>query len=524
MDAPVDPGNQDSSSGGSGEPSLSSIRNILFAAERERIDQLEGEKERLEAEILALQVRLAALLGEMSAAEARLKVEVDGLAAQIDEVIARKAELAPQEMARAIGPVIAGALRVQEQRSHEELAEAIAPVMGEAIETQIKESRHSLIEALYPIIGELAQRYIGEAFRELQRNIDARLKSVGPNRFARRAKARLQGVAVTDLEIRDALPFSLREVFLIEKGSGLLMAHAGSEAAVDSDLISGMLTAVRDFMHDSFAQGETLDSMDEVQYGEQRILIQDGRQCYLAVVINGIEPAGFRAELRRFLNRLHTDQQHALQNFSGDMSTVETITPAVEKLLVDLGGMENDDRPKPLTRGQKWVLALSGLGGLLLIGMACFYLQFTLALLPVAFPGPSATPTLTPAPTLTVTPTKTVTPSPTATPTLTATPTATPTPTSTATPTLTPPPTATIVPFTVLTNRPVWAFNEPSIDSERVGSIPADTPVTIVSFEGQWFLVEWLSPTGPQQGWLFVRWVSFIGTPPPDLPTTPIGG
>lgn len=512
---------------GSGEQSLSSIRDILLAAERERIDQLEGEKARLEAEIRALQARLAALRDETAAAESRLRAELDDLTAQIDEVIARKAELAPQEMARAIGPVMAGALRVQEQRSREELADAIAPVMGEAIETQIKESRHSLIEALYPIIGELAQRYIGESFRELQRNIDARLKSVGLGRFARRVRAQIRGVDLASLEIRDALPFYVRELFLIEKGSGLLMARAGSEAAIDSDVISGMLTAVRDFMHDSFAQGEMIDAMDEVQYGEQRILIQDGRLCYLAVVINGIEPSGFRAKLRRFLNQLHTDQPDALQSFGGDMSAMAAITPVVEKLIIDLGNLEKAGAPKPLTRGQKWALALGGLGGLLLIGMACFYLQFTLALWPVAFPGPSATPTAmsspTPPPTLTATPTTTAT----ATPTPTATPSPTPTAPASATPTATqsptPPPTATVVPFTVLTNRPVWTFSAPSIDSERVGAIPEGSPVRIISFEGQWFMVEWLSPTGPQQGWLFNRWISFIGTPPPGLPLLPEG-
>lgn len=522
MDVPVDSDQASSSTRiDGGEPSLSSIRDILLAAERERIEQLEDEKDRLEAEVLAIRTRLTALLDDMTAVEARLKAEVAGLASEIDEVIARKAELAPEEMARAIGPVMAGALRIQEQRSREDLVDAVGPVMGEAIEVQLKESRHSLIEALYPIIGELAQRYIGEAFRELQRNIDARLKSVGPERFARRAKARLQGVSVVELEMRDALPFNVREIFLIERGSGLLMARAGSEAAVDSDLISGMLTAVRSFMHDSFGHSEALDPMDEVQFGEQRILIQDGRLCYLAIVINGVEPSGFRAELRRFLTRLQAEHHKAIQDFDGDMAAMREVTPAVERLALDLTGMEQVDGPKPLTKGQKWVLALGGLGGLLLIGMACFYLQFTMALLPIAFPGPSATPTITPAATLTATTTATLAPTATSTPS--PTPTATPaaTLTATSTPTSTPVPTATILPFSVVTNRPSWAFSGPSLDSERVASIPVDEPVDIVSTDGQWLLVEWLSPFGLEQGWLFIRWVTYIGTPPPELPVTP---
>src|SRR5690606_2607647 len=95
-----------------GEPSLSSIRRILFAAESERIDQLDQEKERLVVEIDRLQAQLAALQGELSATEARLRQETAGLADDIDDVIARRADAAPEEMAEALGRVMAGALRV----------------------------------------------------------------------------------------------------------------------------------------------------------------------------------------------------------------------------------------------------------------------------------------------------------------------------------------------------------------------------------------------------------------------------
>jgi hypothetical protein len=67
----------------------------------------------------------------------------------------------------------------------------------------------------------------------------------------------------------------------------------------------------------------------------------------------------------------------------------------------------------------------------------------------------------------------------------------------------------------------VWAFAEPSLNSDRIASIPIDTPVTIVSSVGQWLLVEWQPLDEVQQGWVFNRWVDFIGTPPPGLPVTP---
>ena len=398
-------------------------------------------------DIAALQARLDALQTDMAAAEARLREQTSALAAGIDDVIAAKAKTAPVEMAEALGPVMAEALRVQERRSRDDLVDAVSPVLSEAIQVQIRDSRQSLVEALFPIIGEMAQRYIGEFFHELQRNIDARLKAgAGPQRAVRQVKARLRGVPAADLEMRDALPFTVREIFLIQSGSGLLLAQAGSGESVDSDLISGMLTAVRDFMHDSFGRQEVPESMDEIQYGEQRIVIQDGRSCYVAVVIGGIEPPGFRAELRRYLNRLQSGRYPVLETFDGDMTKLGEIPETVNKLAIDLQvSAPAAEAPKPLTKAQKMILALGGLGGLLLIALACFYLQFTLALLPLAFGDPSptltSTPTPTATPTLTATPTHTYTSTPT--PTMTLMPTATLEPTFTPTATLTPPPSAT---------------------------------------------------------------------------------
>ena len=473
--------------------SISSIRRLLFATETDRINQLESEKSRLETDIAALQARLDLLQADMVAAEVRLREQTEALATGIDDVIARKAAESPDDMAEALGGVLAGAVRVQERRSRDDLVDAVSSVVSEAIQVQIRDSRQNLVEALFPIIGELTQRYIGEIFRELQRNIDARLKSnLGPKRVVRQATAQLRGIEVADLELRDALPFNVREAFLIQSGSGLLLASAGSGATLDSDLISGMLTAVRSFMHDSFNRTELPEHMDEIQYGQQRIIIQDGRLCYLAVVINGIEPPGFRAELHRFLNRLHASQHKVLQDFDGDISELGDVPQSMDHFAIALQALATPEKgPKPLTKGQKMFLGLGGLGGILLLALACFYLQFTLALLPVAFGTPS--PTATPSPTTT----------------------ATPPPTATERPTLEP--SATPMPFSVVTNRPIWAFSEPDLTSTQVGIIDIGTPVTIITFADPWLLVEWQSDQGQQQGWLTVQWVDFFGTPPPDL-------
>src|SRR5690606_17342712 len=112
------------------ENSISSIRRLLFANEIGRIDQLEKEKDALETEIAALQARLLALQTDMTAAEARLRDQTTAIATDIDSIIAHKAKEAPEDMAAALGSVMAGALREQDKHSREELVDAVSPVLS----------------------------------------------------------------------------------------------------------------------------------------------------------------------------------------------------------------------------------------------------------------------------------------------------------------------------------------------------------------------------------------------------------
>ena len=223
------------------------------------------------------------------------------------------------------------------------LAESLGPVMGNAIKTQIREDRASMIEALYPVIGQIVQRAVTEAMRELQRNIDKRLSgSFGNQGILKRLSARLRGVSEADLTMRESLPFEILQMFLIQRGSGLLIAHINANSSAPtapdvvemgdySDVISSMLTAIRAFVQDSFANEGQDYHLETIEYGEQRIIIQEGQAAYLAVVINGIEPPGFHAALRTLISELHVTYQRALADYNGNTRK----WPDLEKSLSD---------------------------------------------------------------------------------------------------------------------------------------------------------------------------------------------
>jgi hypothetical protein len=93
---------------------------------------------------------------------------------------------------------------------------------------------------------------------------------------------------------------------LIHRETGLLLRHVTSEpeALPDSDLVSGMLTAIRDFVGDAVGGDPESDvDLDAIQYGAEAILGgRDGLALGLHhwVVPGGaqrLEPDARRADL-----------------------------------------------------------------------------------------------------------------------------------------------------------------------------------------------------------------------------------
>jgi hypothetical protein len=210
------------------------------------------------------------------------------------------------------------------------LAAMIAPALSAAIRVKLRDSRDEMVESLYPIIGQLVVRAVSEAVRDLARSIDARLRqSLDFRSVWQRFAARLRGVSPAELALRSALPFEVRQVFLIHRDTGLLLHHAsrapGEEG--DSELIGSMLTAIRDFVHDTFGQGHG-GQLDEIQYGDLRILIETAQHTYLAVVVDGVEPTGFRSVMREQIIQVEQDYEPLLTHFDGNAAPFAVVEPA----------------------------------------------------------------------------------------------------------------------------------------------------------------------------------------------------
>lgn len=103
-----------------------------------------------------------------------------------------------------------------------------------------------------------------------------------------------------------ALLYRVEQVFLIHRETGLLLRHVAADTVEmqDPEAVSGMMTAIQDFVHDAFkvADNETLDTF---QVGELTVWVEQGPKAYLAALIRGNPPQEVRSTLQGTLSMIH---------------------------------------------------------------------------------------------------------------------------------------------------------------------------------------------------------------------------
>ncbi len=215
------------------------------------------------------------------------------------------------------------------------LIETITPVIAGAIRTNISESRDEMVDALYPIMGKLVQRSVTEAMRDLAQRIDQQMRrTLDVQGLWRRLRARLRGISDVEMAMRDALPLKVEQIFLIHRETGLLLLHLSQTGEVndDSDIISGMLTAIKEFTEDAFGRREE-EALNQIQYGGRSILLEVAHFVYIAVVIDGFDSSDFRNRMRETMIAIEHRHASSLRRYDGDTARFQASKALLATLL-----------------------------------------------------------------------------------------------------------------------------------------------------------------------------------------------
>jgi hypothetical protein len=147
---------------------------------------------------------------------------------------------------------------------------------------------------------------------------------------------------------------TIDEIFLVHR-SGLLIRHETRRLKpdVDKDVLSAMFLAVQEFVKDSF-RGERGD-LDEIRFGELRILIVRGKHSILAAVVSGKRPLNIIPQMEAAIADVEKRMGSVLADWSGvvdDVADCDTIMKALIRGDYDRSSPEDEGptSPRPLLR------------------------------------------------------------------------------------------------------------------------------------------------------------------------------
>ena len=226
------------------------------------------------------------LFREDDAEMAHLRREVHSLRTRLQYLESLLIE--PGDRAEAVGTVLSDTFdRVD---NPEKLSLAMKPAAVRAIHHSARDESDELAVALYPVLGPAVRKMI------------ANLLSFGPP---------------------DGGTFVVEQVLLIERKSGLLLAATAVDGKTEeSDIISGMLDAIRSFVQDAFDAPEH-DGLQDLRVGNISVLVEWGPRAVLASVVKGVPDEAYRTRAAELLEEIHRD-------FDADFSTSTGVTESLD--------------------------------------------------------------------------------------------------------------------------------------------------------------------------------------------------
>ena len=285
---------------------LSELRDLLFGAERRQLDEL---RRRLDTE-----------------------------------------ELTPDELAEKLPQAI-----VQRSARDRQLGIALAPTVENAIRESVRRNPREIATAIFPVLGPAIRKAIAETMSGLVNTINRAIEhSFSPQGIRWRIESWRTGVPFAQIVMRHALVYRVEHVLLVHAETGLLLAHVPDGSLGDADLVSSMLTAIGDFVNDSFEPKKT-GELRAFAAGDLTVLVEAGPRANLAAVVRGTPPDSLPAKLQTTLETIHLQWCDPLTAFNGDATAFETTRPLLEECIETV--LATDTRAKSnALRRLVWVI------------------------------------------------------------------------------------------------------------------------------------------------------------------------
>ena len=319
-----------------------SVRELLNTHEtqldalKERTDNVEQARARLEVLEQRLKnlerIPVNKLLSILKKFEQSL-VDIHDLEAKLYDT-----DIRTRELAQLLPIAIRKATQELESKNTydiPELIDSLQKPVEDCVKQSINQDIRTFADALFPVMGPAIRKAIQESFKSLIQTINQIAEqSLSPQGIAWRLEALRKGVPFSEIVLQKTVVFQVEQVFLIHRETGLLIQHRHREGLEigDSDAISAMLTAIQDFVRDSFSSVQN-EELDSIELGDYTVWLERGPYAVLACVIRGVAPYELRTMMRSSLEIIHARYGLLLEQFEGDNQSLQPCKPLLEKTL-----------------------------------------------------------------------------------------------------------------------------------------------------------------------------------------------
>ena len=241
----------------------------------------------------------------------------------------------PDLRANELSTILSEAITKRSTRD-DSLVTALTPTVEKSVRFSIKGNLKAFADALFPVMGPAIRKAISEALRTMMESLNQALdKSFSMQGIKWRLEALRSRKPFSEIVLLHSIVYRVEQVFLIHKKTGLMLQHVvrAETDLQDADMVSSMLTAIRDFVADSFKVEED-EGLETIRVGELTVWIEQGPLAILAVVIRGNAPQNLRLLIQETLENIHSTYAGGLESFDGDTTPFEEARPALEVCLV----------------------------------------------------------------------------------------------------------------------------------------------------------------------------------------------
>lgn len=237
-----------------------------------------------------------------------------------------------------------------EQRSKKDssLSKAFAPTVQPALHRAINKDPKSIADAIFPIIMPAMRAAINTAISDMVLSLNQLLeKSLDPRAIIWRMQAWRSGKSYAEFILLKTMKYRVEQVLLIDRETSLVMALKNAPAieSQDPEQVSAMLSAISDFIKDSFSKNSD-DNLETIRLGDFVLEIASTPTTVLAAAVRGMDTLQVKQQLTHTLDVLHSNHNDQLQGFDGVRLEDDDIDELMASCLLEqrLDGLESKSK------------------------------------------------------------------------------------------------------------------------------------------------------------------------------------